>query len=263
MPDVEKSFIFDSYACRLGKGTHRAVRRAQHFSRLYPYFVRTDIVKFFPNIDHQVLLRILQRKIRDRSLSKVVCTILDSGKEILKEEASQTYFPGDDLFAVCRDKGLPIGNLTSQFFANVYLDQLDHFVKEGLRLKGYVRYADDFVFFGDDKTELWQNLKRIADFLQALRLRLHQNKTILGKTCRGFNFLGFRVQPASRRLQQSGLRRFNRNLRRLKWEFNQGALDAGRIRQSLNAWQGHASFANTVGIQKSMASRIRFKRTNG
>lgn len=153
-PVFEPGFVEDSYACRRGKGTHRAVTRAQQFARRYAYYLKTDVVKFFPNVDHAVLLERLRRRIKDAELLGLVQTIVASGEGILREEASQTFFPGDDLFARLRPTGLPIGNLTSQFFANVLLDALDHYVKERLRIPGYVRYADDLVLFADSKSQL-------------------------------------------------------------------------------------------------------------
>ena len=138
-PLFERRFIFDSYACRRGKGTHRALDRAQGYLRRHRYYLKTDIVRFFPNVDHQLLLDLLAHHLRDEHLLSLIGTIVASGIGVLDEEATGDYFPGDDLFAVLRPRGLPIGNLTSQFFANVLLDPIDHFIKEELRVPGYVR----------------------------------------------------------------------------------------------------------------------------
>lgn len=261
-PIWERTFIFDSFACRKNKGTHRAIRRAQYFARKFDYFVSSDIVKFFPNIDHTILNGIVARKIRDHRMMNLVNELVQSGKDVLKSESSKIYFPGDDLFAINRERGLPIGNLTSQFFANVYLDSLDHFVKEQLGIRGYVRYADDFVLFGNDKSEMWDLLNEIKTFLESLRLKLHGNKTVLGKSERGFDFLGFHIRPNERRLGQAGIRRFNRNLRRLKWQFKNGLIGTKELRRSLEAFKAHAKFGNTTGILNSMRDRIVFRRSN-
>jgi retron-type reverse transcriptase len=123
-PLFERSFIFDSYANRIGKGTHRALDRAQQFARRYPYVLPCDIRQFFPSIDHAILREILARKMDDADVLWLVDRILASGAGVLSEEYEMAWFPGDDLFAVTRPRGLPIGNLTSQFWANCYLNPL-------------------------------------------------------------------------------------------------------------------------------------------
>jgi len=150
-PLFERSFISDSYANREGKGTHRALDRAQQFARRYRYVLQCDIRQFFPSIDHAILRDILVRKIDDPDVMWLVDLILESGVGVLSKEYKMAYFPGDDLFAINRPRGLPIGNLTSQFWANCYLNPFDHFVKRELHCQGYLRYVDDSLFFGDDK----------------------------------------------------------------------------------------------------------------
>jgi retron-type reverse transcriptase len=142
-PWFERRFIFDSYANRLGKGTHRALDRLQQFSRSYRYALRMDIVQHFPSIDHFILRGILARVIKEDDILWLVDRILASGEGILKKEYTMVWFPGDDLFTPLRPRGLPIGNLTSQFWSNCYLDPFDHFVKRELRCGAYLRYVDD------------------------------------------------------------------------------------------------------------------------
>jgi RNA-directed DNA polymerase len=144
-PRFERSFIRDSYANRVGKGTHRALDRAQAFARRFRYVLQCDMVQFFPSIDHAILRRILARKISDEAVLWLVDRILASGEGVLSAAYEMVYFPGDDLWAAARPRGLPIGNLTSQFWANCYLNPFDHFVKRELRSQGYVRYVDDFL----------------------------------------------------------------------------------------------------------------------
>lgn len=149
-PIFERSFIFDSYANRKGKGTHRAVHRFQTYLQKYKYVLKCDIRKYFPSIDHQILKQKVRRKIADEQTLWLIDTIIDNSN--LQEEVFD-YFPGDDLFTPSeRRRGLPIGNLTSQFFANVYLNDFDHFVKEKLRCQAYERYVDDFVLLVNDKS---------------------------------------------------------------------------------------------------------------
>jgi len=149
-PIFERSFINDSYANRVGKGTHRAIARCQQFARRYPYVLQCDVRQFFPSIDHAVLRSLLARKLNDPDVMWLVDQIINSGVGVLTQEYKMAWFPSDDLLAASRPRGLPIGNLTSQFWGNCYLNPFDHFVKRELGCKGYVRFVDDFMLFADN-----------------------------------------------------------------------------------------------------------------
>ena len=136
-PIFERRFIHDSYACRVGKGTHAALDRCQTFARWRPYVLQCDVKQFFPAVDHVILRRILARPIADEDVLWLIDRILDSGAGVLANEYDMVYFPGDDLLAALRPRGLPIGNLTSQFWANCLLNELDQFVKRELRCPHY------------------------------------------------------------------------------------------------------------------------------
>ncbi|MGK0189866.1 MAG: RNA-directed DNA polymerase [Verrucomicrobiales bacterium] len=141
-PRFEKRFIEDSFACRSGKGTHAAMYRASAFARKFPYVLKCDIRKYFPSIDHEPLMHQVARVIGDRRVLDLIQRIVDSHFDSVVRE----WPDADDQFAVREQRqGLPIGNLTSQFLANVYLDGFDHFVKQDLRVRCYFRYVDDFV----------------------------------------------------------------------------------------------------------------------
>jgi retron-type reverse transcriptase len=142
-PLFEPRFIYDSYACRKGKGTHRAVHRFCAFMRKNTYVLQADILRYFPSIDHAILLDILRERIADPDVLWLLDVIVHSGRGILEPEYIMQWFPGDNLFAGSRPRGLPIGNLTSQFLANVYLNELDYFIKFDLRHRYYLRYCDD------------------------------------------------------------------------------------------------------------------------
>jgi len=131
-PIWEARFIHDSYACRRGKGIHQAVDRAHALVRNYCYALKGDVVKFFPSVDYDILLGLLARHVADPPVLRLAARILESGAGVLDGEVEPAWFPGDDLFSPLRPKGLPIGNLTSQFWANVYLNELDQFVKREL-----------------------------------------------------------------------------------------------------------------------------------
>lgn len=259
-PFYERRFLYDSYACRRHKGTHRAIDRAERYLHRHRYYLKTDLVKFFPNVDHGALLDLLSRRIRDARLMELIRLLVASGAGVLADEATQEFFPGDDLFALLRPKGLPIGNLTSQFFANVLLDPIDHFIKEELRVPGYIRYADDLLLFGDDKRQLWQWRDAVAERLEPLRFRLHAGKTQVRPCEAGLKFLGMKLDRRGRRLPQSALLAFNGRLRRLRWEFAHGLVDAVDVRRSLAAWRAHAGGANSTGIAQVLIRRARFCR---
>lgn len=251
-PIFERSFIHDSYACRVGKGTHRAIARARGYLGRHSHLLKTDIVRFFPNVDHQILRKVIARRIADDDTLGLVDLILASGAGVLAEEATQGFFPGDDLFALCRPRGLPIGNLTSQFFANVLLDPIDHFVKEALRVPGYVRYADDLLLFADDKATLHGWREAIEAELALLRLRVHPDKTQIRPSASGVTFLGWRLTPGSMRLSQRSIRRFAGRLRELRWRRRRGKIGTVRLGAAVRAWLAHASHGNARGITRRL-----------
>ncbi len=188
-PIFERTFIHDSYACRLKKGTHRAVDRCQAFARRHRYVLKADIQKFFPSIDHDILLGLVGNRLADLQVMELVRQILSSGEGVLDEEYVMQWFPGDDLLARFRPRGLPIGNLTSQFWANIYLDRLDHFAKRHLKCRAYLRYVDDFLLFSDDKGQLHRWKEEVKAFLGCLRLTLHDRKSVVFPVSEGIDFL--------------------------------------------------------------------------
>lgn len=175
-PIWERKFIYDSYANRKGKGTHAALDRCTHYMRRYKYVLQCDVQQFFPAIDHQVLKGILAKTIACAPTLALCEKIIDSGAGVLSEEYDMRWFAGDDLFAPLRHRGLPIGNQTSQFWANVYMNELDQYVKHTLRCSGYLRYVDDFLLFADDKPTLHRWRAQMIAFLQSLRLTLHERR---------------------------------------------------------------------------------------
>ncbi len=173
-PIFEPRFTAYSFASRKGFGQHRALRLARDACRRYRYVLKCEIRKYFPSIDHSILKDLIARAIKCRKTLELAGRIIDGSNE--QEEVIE-YFPGDSLFTPFeRRRGLPIGNQTSQFFANVYLNPLDHFAVRELRPALYLRYVDDFVLFGDDKRELGSMAERIRVFLHRLRLSPHERK---------------------------------------------------------------------------------------
>ncbi len=263
-PIFERRFIHDSYACRVGKGTHRAMDRCAEFVRKHRFVLQCDIAKFFPTIDHAILLSILGRVIADSQIMRLCERIARSGEGVLDSERELIWLPGDDLFAPLRPQGLPIGNLTSQFWANVYLNELDQFVKRELKCRSYLRYADDFLLFHDDKATLHSWLRELRDFLATrLRLLLHPTKCQVFPTVSGVPFLGFRHYAAHRRLKRPAITRFRRRLRRLQSEYAAGRLSYDQIGASIQSWCAHAAHGNTYRLRNQILRQTTFRPAHG
>jgi RNA-directed DNA polymerase len=253
-PIFERCFIADSYANRRGKGTHRALDRCQQFARRYPYVLQGDIRQFFPSIDHALLRTILWRKVTDPQVRRLIDLILAGGAPVLREEYEMVWFPGDDLLAVLRPRGLPIGNLTSQFWANCYLNPFDQFVKRELRCRAYLRFVDDFLLFSDDKDQLWSWRAAIVARLALLRLTIHPGAQPR-PVARGIPFLGFRHFPDRRRLKRCKGIHFQRRFRRQCGEVAAGTLPLADLTIVVRGWINHARYGNTVGLRKAVLTR--------
>lgn len=250
-PIFERSFVGDSYANRVGKGTHRALDRAQTLCRRFRYLLQCDIVQFFPSIDHEILLAAIAQRVPDSRVVALAARILLSGDGVLADAYDMVYFPGDDLFAVLRRRGLPIGNLTSQFWANVYLNPIDHFVKRELGCRGYVRYVDDMLLFADDKQTLRLWRAAVTARLERLRLRIHPGAHPRPVT-EGVPFLGFVIFPRRRRLKRRNGLHAARRLRRLVAGYRAGLIPLSQVSASLRGWIEHARYGNTVGLRKAI-----------
>ncbi len=257
-PHFEPRFIHDSYACRRGKGTHAALDRAHGLVRRRRYCLATDVLRFFASVDHEVLVATLERKVRCERTLDLVRRILHGGAHVLRDQAPKVLFPGDDLLSLLSPRGIPIGNLTSQFFGNVVLDPLDHFVKEELGVAGYVRYADDVRLFADSKRTLWSWLDAIEGVLARLRLSLHPRKTRVVPCAAGVGFLGFVLRAdGRRRLQGASVTRFRRRLRTNVRAVLDRRLPAESARASLRSWLAHAETAQSRGLRRQVLEEVR------
>ncbi len=231
-PLVDRWLVFDCYACRVGKGQAKAVRRAQAFARGYPWFLKADIRKFFDSVPHDGLKALLRRKFKDGRL-------LGWFDRIIGTYETQ---PG---------RGLPIGNLTSQHFANLYLDPLDRFARETLRAGGYVRYMDDFVLWSGEKDELKAARERVAA-LVAERLGLElKDEPYLNRTRHGMDFLGMRVFPGVVRLNRRSKERFAEKARRYGWLLAQGRWTERTYQERMTALTAFVEQAETLAWRKS------------
>lgn len=251
-PFFERQFIFDSYANRKFKGTHAALDRATYFLRRYDYVMHLDVRQFFPSVDHEILISILSRTLGDERVMNLARKIISSGSGVQASEYDMVYFPNDDLFALNRPRGLPIGNLTSQHWANVYLNELDQYAKRVLKCRAYIRYVDDILLFADDKETLHEWKKQIIQFLQTLRLTIHETKAQPRPCYTGVPFLGFIVFPDHRRLKPANGYAFQRRLKKMLILYRRGELSQREFSSRLVSWVNHASFGDTWNLRKSI-----------
>ena len=254
-PIFEKMFIHDSYVNRKGKGTHAALDRFDLFKRkvssnwrlvdgmedsnmVIGYFLKCDVRHYFESVDHKILLNIIKREISDERIIDLIRKILDNHKSRMQ------------------GKGMPIGNLTSQFFANVYLSELDYFVKHRLKARYYIRYVDDFVILHRDrnKLELWKD--EINEFLKTIKLELHKEKSKIYPLHRGANFLGFRVFYHYRLLKKSNISHFMKRLDKLMELHCEKGISSEDIMKSVNGWLAYAKWANSYKLRRRVESRI-------
>jgi len=255
-PVFERGFIADSFANRKGKGTHRAIDRCQGFARRYRYVLICDVRQHFPAIDYEILMERLSAKISDPQILGLCRSILESGVGVLDDQYDMVYFPGDDLFAVERPRGLPIGNLTSQFWSNCYLDSLDHFVKRHLRCRGYLRYVDDFLLFADDKATLWAWKRAVVGRLAQLRLTLHEERAQVRPVTAGIPWLGFVVFPTHRRLKRRNVVSYRRRLAGLLAGYRTGDVSFEQLKASWQGWAQHAAHGNTFRLRRAVLGSV-------
>jgi RNA-directed DNA polymerase len=257
-PVFEKRFSRASYACRKGYGTHAALEAASAGARNCVYALRCDVAKYFDSIDHVVLKGLLENAIKCRATLQLAAKIVESAEE---PESPPRYFEDDDLFSPWeRRRGLPLGNQTSQFFANVYLNPLDQFVERQLQPCVYARYADDFVLFGDDKRELHAMRVEIERFLAGLRLRIHPGKSRVYRSCDGISFLGWRLFRERRRLAAGNVKRFRARLREMQAGYRDGDLEIDQISERIRAWIAHAAHGNTYRLREALLGQFAFVR---
>ncbi|OQC00395.1 MAG: Group II intron-encoded protein LtrA [Candidatus Hydrogenedentes bacterium ADurb.Bin101] len=245
-PIFERTFIRDSYACRTGAGVLAGVLRTTQFLRDATrrwgavYCLKGDVAKYFYSVDHATLKALIRRKIACPDTLALIDRIIDS--------------PGDRV-------GMPIGNLTSQLFANVYLSALDHYVKDELRVRYYVRYMDDFVLFHPDKAFLSATMERIDGLLRdRLRLTLNGKTSIFPVGRRCVDYLGYRMWPQHKLLRKSNLRRTRRKFRKYARLYREGLVDLDAIRPRIASWLGHAKHADTWHIRRQVLGETVFSR---
>lgn len=244
-PFFNRTFIADSYSCRIGRGTHRAINRFRKFAYKAGknntqtcWILKCDIRKFFANIDHEILLKILARYIPDKNIPWLLKNVIDS-------------------FETRQGVGLPLGNLTSQLFVNIYLNEFDQFAKHKLKAKYYLRYCDDFVIFSENKKWLEKQIPVIAKFLDdKLKLNLHLDKVFIKTLSSGVDFLGLVNFPHYKILRTKTKRRALKKIDQKYMEFQGGIISEKSFIQSLQSYLGILKHCEGYEIRKEIESRL-------
>ncbi len=235
-PFFERVQIYDSYACRRGKGTHAALERAKVFSKKWQWFLKLDVQKFFASVEHTVLKNQLGRLFKEQKLLAIFEQIIDSYEDT-------------------PNRGLPIGNLSSQYFANHFLSGLDHFIKEQLRIKAYVRYMDDMVLWHKDKTILKQAHKAINQYITE-QLKGVLKPILLNHIGRGLPFLGYKIYPNKVLLTQRSKRRFDKKMQEIDKMYHSGEWDETQCQRRVLPVLNFISYANAYSLRKRVFLKL-------
>ncbi|MGC9602916.1 MAG: reverse transcriptase domain-containing protein [Minisyncoccia bacterium] len=247
-PVFEPTFIPTSFSCRVGFGTHKGVEVLEKIMRevsrnnTHPCFVlKCDVRKFFDSVSHEILLSIIKKRIKDVDALWLLESIVRSYESA----------PG---------KGIPIGNLTSQLFANVYMNELDQFVKHRLKVKHYVRYTDDFALVSESPEELEKLLNPISEFLEnELALKLHPNKSILRSVCQGVDFLGYVIFPHHRLIRSKTKHRMFKKMEERMKKYETRKISKLSFEQSIQSYLGVLSHANTRRLSERLKNEFWFQ----
>ncbi len=254
-PIYEKRFIYDSFASRKFKGTHIAVKRFECFVKkvssngrkikkpfnnnsIKGYFFKADVKHYFDTIDHKILIDILRKKIKDEDFIGLIKMVLENFETPIK------------------GKGLPLGNYTSQFFANVYLNNLDYFIKHRLQAKYYIRYVDDFVILHKEKKALLEFRNKIEKYLKNLKLELHPDKSEIHALRNGITFLGYRIFYHYKLLKKRNISYFLKRLERKVNLYRCGLIERENLESFLQGWFGYSKFANTYKLRQKILNLI-------
>ncbi len=251
-PIFEPTFISNSLSCRIDKGTHKGIdildktlRQISGNNFKQCFALKCDIKKFFGTVDHSILLSIIRKRIKDSEATRLL-------EEIVESFSSQYS-------TIFSQKGLPLGNLTSQLFANIYLNEFDQFVKQKLKVKPYIRYTDDFIIVSEDKLYLENLIKSIRSFLSdKLALELHPKKITIRKFHQGIDFLGYIVLPHHRLLRTKTRQRIFKKLEKRIEEYKKGAMNKQTLEQSLQSYLGVFSHADAYKLSNELKNQFWF-----
>jgi hypothetical protein len=232
-PIWESFFIDDSYACRVGKGIHAGSKRTMEYVRKVGrdgYCLKMDISKFYPSISHDILFKLIEQKIKCKDTL-----------ELFK----------DIVYSISGGYNVPVGNYTSQWLGNLYLNELDQFVKHELKGERYIRYCDDFLLFHTDKTYLKDCADAMASFLKS-KLNLKLSKNRIFPVAQGVDFLGYRHFYDYILLRKTSATRIRRRMKKLPDLFDRGVINKGQLRSSLASMSGWLRWCNSFNLSKSL-----------
>jgi retron-type reverse transcriptase len=235
-PIFEKSFIYHSYACRKNKGTHKCIKNISELvskkSTKYKFCLKCDVKKYFQSIDHNILKRIISKKIKDKNILNILNILINS-----------------DHSCFGNNKGIPIGNLSSQLFANIYLNELDQYVKHKLKIKSYFRYMDDFIIFSDTKQKLYVYKSKIKAFLKKqLILEIPNNKCSIYPISCGINFLGYYIFKNNIRIRRKNYVNFIKRTKLLINKYDLKLISFNKLKSSVCSYLGYCKLANTFKL---------------
>jgi len=249
-PNFDKRFIFDSYSSRKDKGTHRAVNRLHQFcwklsknNTKTVWVLKCDIRKFFDSVDHEILLFLIAKVIGDKRLFNLIREIISS----LNTDSSED-----------EKRGIPLGNLTSQLFSNIYMNPFDQYVKRDLKENYYLRYADDFVIVSCDRTHLEGLVPKIEGYLaDKLVLQLHDRKVTITKFSQGIDYLGYVIFPYHKVLRTKTKRRVVRKVKEKKAQFDQQRISEKKLEQSIQSYFGILSHCRGKGVRDEIEEIVK------
>lgn len=257
-PIFEPTFISRSFSCRINYGAHKGVddlgmaaRKISKNMTRSCYILKCDIKKFFDSVDHKILLSTIKKKIKDTDAMRLIEIIVSSYKVTARERERESK--------CVAAKGIPIGNLTSQIFANIYMNEFDQFIKHNLKVKNYFRYTDDFAIVSDNRNYLEELLPKINEFLKIkLDLQLHPNKVSISSLYQGIDFLGYIIFPKHRLMRSKTKHRIVKKMKFKIEQYKLGKISKISLEQSLQSYLGALSHANERRFSEELKNMFWF-----
>lgn len=260
-PIFDKTYIDDSYGCRVGKGTLRAVQRLHYWLKQVGkkeekfYYLKLDVSKYYYRVDHEILINILRKKIKDDEMIELLKTIINYDGTLFGLKVNGDVNNPEDRLS---GKGIPIGNLTSQMFANLYLNELDQYCKRILSIKYYVRYMDDIIILSNDKKKLHEYKELIQTFVEE-KLKLNLNKkTTIRPISLGIEFVGYRLWPTHIKIRKSTSMKMRKRLKYVKKQFERNQLPFEKVNATVQSYMGILKHCNSFRLQNKIFNELVF-----
>lgn len=264
-PIFTKTYIEDSYGCIQTRGSHSAIQRVQYWLKAAYrkpnkfYYLKLDISKFYYRVDHEILLKIMGEKIADEKVIWLLEKIVNCEDTAFGLPLGFNINETDERLL---EKGMPIGNLSSQMFANIYMNEVDQYIKRELRIYYYVRYMDDMLILSGDKKQLHEYKQLIEEFLNE-KLKLHlNNKTCIRPVSLGIEFLGYKVWNTHIKLRKSTALRMKHRLKKLKNQYANGEIELEKIKEITSSFYGMLKHCNSYNLRKQISKTFVLKRNS-